>query len=156
MKKTLLLIALFSLNLYGADRTFFSLNGLEGWGKGGVRILVDDYSKFEKTFDKKAIESQVEFKLRLAGFNIANKSNHYFFTVNALPVRVRSKVVGYALIIEAKRMVSFEANSRTYLGAASLWDYARVAPASKLGDSIEKYMDKFLLDYIKANPKKKE
>ena len=53
-------------------------------------------------------------------------------------------------------MVSFEANSKTYLGVASLWDYARIAPASKLGDSIEKYMDKFLLDYIKANPKKKE
>ena len=131
MKKTLLLIALFSLNLYGADRTISSLQCLEGWGKGGVRILVDDYSKFEKSFDKKAIESQVEFKLRLAGFNVANNSNRYFFTVNALPVRVGSKVVGYALIIEAKRMVSFEANSKTYLGVISLWDYGRIAPASK-------------------------
>ena len=156
MKKIILVLAVFSLDLCAADQALASLKGLEGWGTGGVRILVDDHSKFEKTFDRKTIEEQVELRLRLAGLRVSDNSNHFFFTVNALPVRVGNRVVGYALIVEAKRKATFEANDKTYQGVASLWDIAGVTPASKLTDKIERYMDRFIQDYVKANPAKKE
>ena len=156
IKKIVLVLAVFSLDLCAADQTLASLQGLEGWGKGGVRILIDDHSKFEKTFDRKTIEEQVELKLRLAGFRVSDNSNHFFFTVNALPVRVGTRVVGYALIVEAKRKATFKANDKTYQGVASLWDFSGITPTSKLTDKIERYMDRFILDYVKANPEKKK
>ena len=39
MKKIILVLAVFSLDLCAADQALASLKGLEGWGKGGVEGL---------------------------------------------------------------------------------------------------------------------
>ena len=50
-----------------------SRTGLEGWGKNGVRIIVYDYSKLDKNFPLKAIETRVELRLRQADIKVVDK-----------------------------------------------------------------------------------
>ncbi|MBT3710127.1 MAG: hypothetical protein HOG19_11845, partial [Gammaproteobacteria bacterium] len=94
MKKLLALsIALLSLNLYGAEKPIISKDGLEGWGsQKGVGIFVEDYSDIDKKFDKKAIENQVELKLRLAGIEIAKGFSFEKTLINMQPIFVGGKV----------------------------------------------------------------
>ena len=53
---------LFSLNAFGAE-TKGSRTGLEGWGKKGVRIIVEDYTDIDKNSPLKAIKTKVELRL---------------------------------------------------------------------------------------------
>lgn len=87
-------VLLLYLDLYGADKpkvladvSFFSIGGLEGWGKKeGVFIVVEDCSKSVKNFDVKAIENQVELKLRLAGIRVVDKNTIYTIHIIYHPV----------------------------------------------------------------------
>ena len=152
MKKLLALsIALLSLNLYGAEKLNFSKNGLEGWGKKeGVAVIVEDYSKHDKTFDKKAIENQVKLRLLQAGIKVNDDSGAYIY-INALPYHNYIK-----LNVKARRLVTFTVNGKIYSKVVSVWDFGSIFGKSHLRDSINEDMDKFLLDYLKANPKKNE
>ena len=81
MKNIILIFTLFfSLSAFGADKpkTEFdkqgnlvtdigsvktSITGLEGWGKKGVRIIVEDYTDIDKNSPLKAIKTKVELRL---------------------------------------------------------------------------------------------
>ena len=92
-----------SLNLYGAERKI-SLHGLEGWGKKeGVKIVVEDYSNRDKTFDAKAIKNQVELKLRLAGIKVNDEVSESNIYINCKPIDIAGRLVGYAIDITAER-----------------------------------------------------
>ena len=151
--KTLLTLLVFGFSANGAT---YSYTGLEGIAKDGLDILIEGYSKIDKTFDKKAIENQVELKLRLAGIRVNKRAGNYIY-VNARPHPMGVKTGGYAISIEAyRRDVTFEANNKQYRCDASVWHTGSITPADDLRDSINEHMDEFLLDYLKANPKKKD
>ena len=158
MKSTLLLITLlFSLNAFGAIK--YSDTGLEGWGKKGVMVRVIDYSKRDKNFPLKSIKTKVELRLLQAGIKINDKFTGHDIVINAQPINVGGRIVGYAVVISARRPMQFQAldntgklvtygilaNSRTYGGGCG---------ASDLITFIDSSMDNFLLDHLKANPKK--
>ena len=156
MKKLLLILLLFSLNAVGADKKTYSLTGLEGIAPDGLDITIEDYPIKDKTFNEKAIENQVELKLKLAGIRVNTRAGNYIY-VNARPHPMGVKTGGYAISIEAyRRDVTFEANNKQYRCEASVWDRGSITSADDLRDSINKHMDEFLLAYLKANPKKKE
>ena len=107
-------ILLLSLNLYGADTTLTS-SGLEGWGKeSGVHILIEDYSERDKTFDKKAINDQIELTLRLAGIKIKKEADYRMYIVLNPSQLQTDKLVGYSLRIQIQRHMTFKYNGKIY------------------------------------------
>ena len=101
--------------------------------------------------------SSPKIKLRLLQSGIkVNQDIDNYLVINAQPVRVGDRVVGYAVSVGADRWVSIEANGKTYLGIATVWSKGGITPASGLRQTINELMDQFLLAYLKANPKKKE
>ena len=171
MKKLLLLLLLVGFSAVGADKpkTEFdkdgnilvringadkpiktSVYGLEGIAESGLGIVVEDYSKIDKTFNKKAIENQVELRLRQAGIKVGG--NDVYLYINALPYHNFMR-----LSIQANRTVTFEANGKTYEKfGATVWEEGGIFGKSLLREQINKGIDAFLLDYLKANPKKTE
>ena len=153
---------LWQRRLAAAGKAEKSLNGLEGFAnspfttlvKHGIAVAVEDYSDVDKTFDVKAIKNQIELRLIQSGIKIANQSG--FLHINVQPIPEGAGVVGYVVSIEAKRGVTFEANGKTYEKIATVWQDGGLTPVDELRPTINKYTDKFLLDYLKANPKKKE
>ena len=151
--KTLLTLLVFGFSANGAT---YSYTGLEGIAPDGLDITIEDYPIKDKTFNEKAIENQVELKLKLAGIRVNTRAGNYIY-VNARPHPMGVKTGGYAISIEAyRRDVTFEANNKQYRCEASVWDRGSITSADDLRDSINKHMDEFLLAYLKANPKKKE
>ena len=86
MKNLILLISLIvcSYNAIGAGK--YSLTGLEGWGKKGVFIVIEDYSKDDKNFPLKAIKTKVELRLRQAGIKVNDKITDYAILIVADPI----------------------------------------------------------------------
>ena len=163
MNKLLLLsIALLSVNLYGQERPAISLTGLEGWAKAdptqnkpeGVSIRVEDYSKRDKAFDVKAIENQVELKLRLAGIKIHKVVTADRIYINMQPIELGGRVVGYYLLIEPSRKMTFKHKGKSYVSyVAKLTKYGGATPP-KYKEALDDWLNRLLLDYLKANPKK--
>ena len=137
--------------LEGIDE--LSITGLEGIAKDGMRIVIEDYSKFDKEFDKKAILNQVKLRLLQAGIKVNGTPSASYFLINANPVVFGGEVIGYTLRIEAKRSVTFAANGKIY-GQLGVPVWKAGGQVHRLTGHIDRYMDKFLLDYLKANPKK--
>jgi hypothetical protein len=151
-----------------AESASHSLYGLEEWGNDGVKITIH-YLPEDNSFNPFAIETQIGLKLRQAGITVKEKNpsseiNHEltyrngngFLYIIIRPVRVSDRVVAYSVIIFPRRQATYEANGKKYhrlMGPK--WVYSGIAPAGELGESINKYMDKFLLDYLKANNNKK-
>ena len=179
MKNTLLLITiLFSFHAFGADKpkTEFdkqgnlvtdigaskvSKTGLEGWGKKGVAILIDDYSEGDGTFPLKEIKRKVELKLLQAGIKATDKLTGADIIIKAQPTEVGDRIVGYAVSIRTKRMMEFKALDNTgklvtYRIFASSSQYGGLCGPDSLIKFIDILMDQLLLDYLKANPKKKD
>ena len=52
-----------SIDAWLFDKDGLSITGLEGIAKDGMGIVIEDYSKFDKEFDKKAIINQVKLRL---------------------------------------------------------------------------------------------
>jgi len=182
MKNTLLLITIiFSFNAFGADKpktefdkqgnlvtdigaVKYSPTGLEGWGKKiGTYIEVRPDPKIDKNFPIKSIETKVELRLRQSGIKVANipTADTPPLLVDIYPVQASGETLGYWIVIRAKRLVKFEAldiNGKmvTYEAMASNKRYGGIAPHSKLIPFIDSLMDDFLLDHIKANPKKEK
>ena len=165
MKKLILILLLFGLSAVGADKPlrFFSINNLEGFGKGGITIEVVDYSDEDKTFNEKAIENQVELRLRQSGVKVnydsiaAQTGSTNYLLINAMPVTYNGSLIGYAVTIHAKRAITFEANDKTYWkGSTGVWYTGGLVSKGNLKTDINNYMDQFLLDYLKANPKKEK
>ena len=154
MKKLLLLLLLFGFSAIGADRPIISSTGLEGIAEYGINITVEDYSNKDKDFDKKAIGNQVRLRLLQAGIKFNHDANT-FLVINAQPVISGKELVGYSLSIGARRIVEFNVNGKKYRKFATVWSKGGLVPP-KLRDAINEDMDQFLLDYLKANPKKKE
>jgi len=153
----LTLISILSLGAYGQGINV-SLTGLEGWGKkAGVVILVEDYSKFDKSFDAKAIKTKVELGLRLAGIKIAKEKPFSYdeIIITARPLISGGRVTGYALRISPARTMKFEYAGKTYmaLGARNK-AYGGITSKDRLLLNIRIHMDELLVDYRKANPKK--
>ena len=166
MKKLLALsVALLSVSLYGADKTPNEIivirespNGLEGIAESGLSILVANHADTDKTFDKKDIENQVKLRLMHSAIGV-DKHKHLLdgrLYINAQPVTVGGRVVGYALKIEAYRWMIFKANGKSYGKHVAVWEKGGVAPVDGLRQTINRYMSAFLDAYLEANPKKKE
>ena len=159
MKKLILILLLFGFSAVGEE---FSRTGLEGIAKDGLKISVNGET-FVPTFDVKAIRNQVELKLRPAGIRVNNRAGNFIY-VTAQPVLTNKRtdnfgdrILAYALRVKAyRRDVTFEANNKQYRCSAAVWDRGGIASQNKLRDAINEFMDQFLLDYLKANPKKKE
>ena len=152
MKKLLLLLLLVGFNANGADKPFYSKTGLEGIAKDGAWIVVEDHSKIDKTFDAKAIENQVELRLVQAGIKVGGSG--LILYISAQPTIEPFKLI--ALNIHAKRIMTFEANGKTYRKGATVWDTGGIVGKDNLRAAINIQMDEFLLAYLKANPKKKD
>ena len=158
MKNIILIISVFfSLSAFGAAKV--SITGLEGWGKIGVNIIVEDYSKIDKTFPLQAIKTKVELRLLQAGIKVNDKPTGQSIYINAQPINVGGRVVGYAVRVEPNRSLDFKALDNTgklvtYRTYASSRSYGGIAPAGAgLIPHIDKRMDRLLLEHIKANPK---
>ena len=154
MKKLLLLLLFVGFNANGADELIISRTGLEGIAKDGLLIFVPA----SKGIDVKAIENQVELRLVQAGVKVNKKEiAHNILFLHAQPIENSSGVIGYALDVEAKRTIKFEANGKTYWSTGvAVWDTGGIVGKDDLKEVINIYMDAFLLDYLKANPKKKD
>ena len=160
MKNLILIFTLFfSLSAFGAEPKF-SPTGLEGWGKNGVRIEIGDYSDRDKNFPLKEIKTKVELRLLQAGIKGDNKPTGQYIIINALPRILGDRVSGYAVSIEVERPMEFKVFDNTgivtYNTVATVKSYGGGCGASDLITFIDSSMDNFLLDYLKANPKKKE
>jgi len=170
MKKLLLLLLLFGFSAVGADKPIKPLTGiqelnfakpsstgLEGIAKNGIKIYVEDYSDKDKDFDKEAIENQVKLRLIQAGVKVNAKttflarSSDTHLYINAFPY------ANYTMFnMQVMRWVIIPANGKTYRKRCSVWSLGSGFGKNRLRESINEDMDKFLLDYLKANPKKKE
>ena len=154
MKKLLLLLLLFGFSANGADKPIDSDTGLEGIAKDGMGILVEELSKLDKTLNKKPIENQVKLRLVQAGIKI-NKDADSRLDINATPIYVSEKtIMAYVLWAYLSRDVTFEANGKKYERVAAVWAIHGIYGKDNLREGINTIMDKFLLDYLKANPKK--
>ena len=154
MKKLLALsIALLSLNLYGAEKPIPSKTGLEGWGKKeGVSIVVEDYSRIDKTYDMRAIKNQVELKLRLAGIKISQRFSDDYIHINMMPIRQNDKVIGYTIQIKTRRDMTFKYNGKEYRATADSSQHGGLCSIDYRLE-LDKHLDKLLINYLKANPK---
>lgn len=169
MKNLILLFAavvLVGVNANGADKpivfpdgSIISSTGLEGIGESGMLVVVNDYSEQDKTFDVKAIQNQVALRLAQAGIKVYeeyDRRNSGWIVFKAEPLAPTGNNL-YYFSLEANRRVQFEANGKTYkLPSATVWSKGGSVGKERLRDGINKLMDSFLLDYLKANPKKKE
>jgi len=150
MKKLLLLLLLFGVNANGADKPILSVTGLEGIAESGLKIVVEGYSYPDNTFNKEAVENQVKLRLVQAGIKLGAGLDAYL-NIYAQPYNSYIN-----LNIQVRRKVTFEANGKTYRKVVTVWETGGAVGKDKLRDEINRLMDKFLLDYLKANPKKKE
>ena len=107
----------------------------------------------ENTNNIKKINKIVHPEVRLRMKKFIKKNKKKKVVVMDIPLLLENKInkkKDIIIFVEAKRKATFEANDKTYQGVASLWDIAGVTPASKLTDKIERYMDRFIRDYVKA------
>ena len=156
MKKLLLLLLLVGVNANGADSfPVFSVFGLEGIAKDGITINVGDSSK---TLNKKNIQNQIELRLTQAGVKInPKKTGIPFLTFKAMDIlQGQSDVLGHVIQISVSRMMQYEGNDIRRNAIAKVWDKWAIVPKGKERDVINIFMDEFLLEYLKANPKKKD
>ena len=159
MKNLILIISLMvcSYNTIGAAK--FSYTGLEGWGKKGVGIVIEDYSKDDKNFPLKSIRTKVELRLRQAGIKVVDKFAGADIVIDAQPVIIGDRIFGHAVSINAGRLMEFKAPDNTgiletYTTYANSKRYGGMAPAGGLVNQIDSLMDNLLLDCLKENPKK--
>jgi len=160
MKNSLLLITLlFSFNAFGA-KSKYSDTGLEGWGKSKVFLNLSALTLIN-AFQKQAVRNKIELRLRQADIPLVNRANEDIATdlqfalmVHITPVIVNSNIAGYSVSIKPERRVVYSDNiGITYWSFAAFGNYSGVS-SDKLIPFIDSLMDKFLLDYLKANPKK--
>ena len=160
MKETLLIITLlFSYNANAAPKP--SPKGLEGWGDSGVGIYVTDYTKLDKDFPLKSIKNKVKLRLRQSGFGIDVRVGSSDILINAIPINFDGRVTGYSVRIEIQRLMYFNplnefSDNVTHYALVTAEDYVLISPKSDLIKLIDQLMDRFLLEYLEANPKKKE
>ena len=151
-------VVLLSLNLHGAaPKLEISATGLEGWGKKeGVNISVEDYSHIYPFFDVKDISNIVELKLRLAGIKVTDKNSSDEINISMMPDMIGGRLFGYTMNIRASRKMHFKYNEKEYAAYGSSNEVygGKIETNYKL--HIDRYIEKFLLDYLKANPRKKE
>ena len=115
-----------------------------------MSIIVEDSS--DKGIATKAIENQVKLRLLQAGIKVGDKevlAAYFYINAKALDNNI-------VLNIHAKRIMTFEANGKTYKTVGSVWNTGGTLGKLRLRSAIDQCIDEFLLDYLKANPKKKE
>lgn len=155
MKKLLLLLLLVGFNAEAIDKDAkYSTTGLEGIDDFGIRVGVENYKHLYKDFDQKAIANQVELRLRQAKLDYNDKGRNVII-INPYPVILSNKLMGYSMQITVMRNVRWIAKSVEYETVAVLWSRGGISSPSPRA-FIDGVMDEFLLDYLKANPKKKE
>ena len=149
-------VALLSLDLYGADRPKYSLTGLEGIGKEGMRIDISgSISKALQVGDPKVVENQIELKLRLAEIKVDNDTKFLpWLEISALHIGAETQK-DY-IFLKASRLITYEANGIKYTMRAIVWGDTAISNKDGLREPIHELMDRFLLDYLKANPKKEK
>ena len=135
-------------------------SGLEGWGKEGVQIIIRDYSKLYKPFNRKEISNIIELKRRLAGFKTKERfplirvagSGPHNLRINCVPSVTNSdRLIGWNIDITPTRPMTFHYNDIQYTQLLSdVNRYGGGGPS--LRQELNKFMDKFLIDYLKANP----
>ena len=129
-------------------------------GKKGVRITVEDYSKDDKNFPLKAIETKIELRLRQAGIKVSDKFTGRSILIHTQPINAGGRVTGYAVSIKPIRIMEFTALDNTgklvtyETSVSTIKTYGGIAPDDRLIPFIDKHMDTLLVDYLKANPKR--
>ena len=168
MKNTLLIFTLlFGLSAFGAE-TKFSKTGLEGWGKNGTVILDFVPSKeLGIAYPKQAAFNKIELRLRQAGINKEFKPK----THDSIWVHVRAANIGslpiYIIHFNVNRPVHYYpdgyGNGKSIDGTKGtgyninrgiVYQVVEICKRNELLKHIDIIMDQFLLDHIKANPKK--
>ena len=129
-------------------------------GKKGVSISIEDYSERDKNFPLKAIKTKVELRLLQAGIKGVYIPTGQYIYIDAQPTIFGDRVTGYHVSIEPRRLMEFQALDNTgklvtYRPFACSKSYGGTCGTSRLVPFIDKLMDDLLLDYLKANPKKK-
>ena len=183
MNKLLALsVALLSVSLYGAEK---SLNGLEGITSISVVFDPTNLATVEDIPFKKQIKLRLRQSGIKVMPSLPSKRDRGPNEIEGLPYRpLRHQGLELLLTVygtkedatrlpigsfyskfsmEAIRYFTFEANGKTYWIKPTVWrsstkgvlERVRYKDATR-NKHLNKLMDDFLLDYLKANPKKKE
>jgi hypothetical protein len=140
----------------------FSQYGLEGISEFGILIADLDKATLEMGLSKKLIKRTVELKLRLAGIKVVESSTQLIVvTYKVHPFIVDGALVGHevSLRLSMRQPVLLERNRDYVVFAVPTWDDGSLNLLPKSSgtgaviDQLEMIMDKFLLQYLKANPK---
>ncbi len=133
----------------------------------GVYVAVeklDTEIKGELPFDENQIKTDIELKLRMAGIKVFSKEDsgktprdpRLYVNLNALLVP-EIDTIYYALNIFLERTVYLERYSKRHPSAMTWWSGSVGAVgkqwASKIRDSINDKIDRFIDDYLSVNPK---
>ena len=160
MRALTLILLLFSLSAF-LGLAAFSDSGLEGWGKEivgkvpkeGVVMYIQDYSKIDENYPIKAIRTKVELRLLQAGIKVTDRQTGYSIFIDALPIEVGGRIVGYAVRVAARRDVEFQAldNGKlvTYSKTATVAPYSGIAPDDGLVKFIGNAEKRIKEDYLR-------
>ena len=149
------MLAVMVLVHFRASGAEYSVRGLEGVGSDGLLVIVEEYPGEKQT--AKAIKKQVELRLLQSGIKIGGKSTRSALYVNPHGNSSGGKATGlFYLMVEVKRPVNFKHQEKEYETRAIVWDTGGYVGRDNIRKAIDVMMDMFLVDYLKANPKKKE
>ena len=133
----------------------------------GVFVVVeklDNEIKGELPFDENQIRADIELKLRMVEIKVFSKEESskipgspcLYVNLNALLVP-EIDTIYYALNIFLEQTASLSRNSNIHPSAMTWWSGSVGAVgkswASKIRDSIQDKIDRFINDYLSVNPK---
>lgn len=148
MKRALLILALF---LFAAKATgaTLSLKGVKS-----LDVVVEDLHQAaeELGLSKETIKTDVELRLRRAGFRVSSEETGYLY-VNVIVLKVRAGYFAVAINLEFNQNVRVELNGVS--GTGVTWNTGQLVLTGKpeyvrevIGDGV----DKFINALLEANP----
>ena len=133
-----------------------SESGLETANYKYVAVLVEELSADAGSIGltKDRIRTRVELRLRSAGLtpgkDFSKNETYLYVNVNVTRGAFNNRV-------EYKRQVDFTTGNRRYLGFSATWHTGRAGThgrdAAYIMNSLDRALDKFLNEYLKANQK---
>ena len=158
MKKLLLLLLSVGVNASEADLPIVSKTGLEGIASNGIRIAVETAQI--GAVDTLIVENKVKICLLQNGIEFTHKNPLRLpstIYVNPYPIKDREgTMLGWMMFIKVSRATDYENNGKKFTTEAAVYTEMALAPPEGLTKILEAMLDKFIVAYLKANPKKKE
>jgi len=124
-----------------------------------VDVIIEDFAGNNKPpFTKEFLQNIVELKLRLAGIQIDYSSLGPYILVTLNPIYLdTNKHFVYSLRLSVNQPVFLARNNVFSVGTTWVTSMVGIMPErnfrSDVKDTLETQMDKFLNDYLKANPR---